>query len=50
MWVFQGWPYKGRSQEKKFLYEVTLIRINNCFCSLSIGTVVLCGGDGGGRI
>lgn len=40
MWVFQGWPYKGRDQEKRFLYEVTLSRSNDSVCSLSFYVVV----------
>lgn len=51
MLVFQGWPYEGRVQEKRFLYEVTLGRFNDTFCSLLLGTFVFCSGGGGwGRI
>lgn len=49
--VFQGWPYEGRDQKKRFLYEVTLGRFNDTFCSLLLGTIVFCSGGGGeGRI
>lgn len=39
MWFFQGWPYEGTCQEKRFLYEVTLKRFYDGIYPLLLRTV-----------